>query len=81
MNVVTQHSYIIHRRHPKPVSSYAQSQDLPLDVHVSREQAERIRMILPLHGAPVPQDIVLFSRRGPITISEISISLAPHNPS
>jgi hypothetical protein len=63
-SVVTQYSYIIHRRLPKPVSSYAQSQDLPSDVHVSREQAERIRMILPLHGAPIPEDIVLFSRRG-----------------
>ena len=85
--VITQYSHSIRFRQAKPTSPYAQLQTNPPnpanppDTRVSRQQAERIRMILPLHGAPAPEDIVLFSRRGPITISEVSISLAAHNPS
>jgi len=47
---------------------------------VSREQAERMRLILSLQGAPVPDDIILFSRRGPITTSELTVALEKKNP-
>jgi hypothetical protein len=47
---------------------------------VSREQAERMRIILKLQGAPVPDDITLFSRRGPVTISELKVPLEKKNP-
>lgn len=47
---------------------------------VSREQDERMRLILSLHGAPVPDDIILFSRRGPITTSELTVALEKKNP-
>lgn len=42
---------------------------------VSWEQTERMRMILRLQGMELPEDIVLFSHRGPITVSELRISL------
>ncbi len=48
---------------------------------ISREQAERMRLILSLQGAPVPDDIVLFSHRGPITTSELRVSLEKKKPS
>lgn len=48
---------------------------------ISREQAERMRIILNLQGAPVPDDIVLFSHRGPITTSELRVSLEKKKPS
>lgn len=47
---------------------------------VSREQAERMRIILKLQGAAVPDDIVLFSQRGPVTVSELKIPLEKKNP-
>jgi hypothetical protein len=47
---------------------------------LSREQAERMRIILSLQGAPVPDDIILFSHRGPITTSELKVSLEKRNP-
>jgi hypothetical protein len=47
---------------------------------VSREQAERMRLILKLQGAPVPEDIILVSHRGPITISELKVPLEKKNP-
>jgi hypothetical protein len=47
---------------------------------VSWEQAERMRIILKLQGAPVPDDITLFSRRGPITVSELKVPLEKENP-
>lgn len=47
---------------------------------VSREQAERMRIILKLQGAPVPDDIILVSHRGPITISELKVPLEKKNP-
>jgi hypothetical protein len=47
---------------------------------ISREQEERMRIILKLQGAPVPDDIVLFSHRGPITTSELKVSLEKKNP-
>jgi len=47
---------------------------------VSREQAERMRIILKLQGAPIPGDIVLVSHRGPITISELKVPLEKKNP-
>ena len=33
---------------------------------LSRKQAKRMRLILHFHDAPVPDDIVLFSHRGPL---------------
>jgi hypothetical protein len=47
---------------------------------VSWEQAERMRIILQLQGAPVPDDITLFSQRGPITVSELKVPLEKKNP-
>lgn len=47
---------------------------------ISQEQAERMRLILSLHGAPVPDDIILFSHRGPITTSEFKVSLGKKDP-
>jgi hypothetical protein len=47
---------------------------------VSWEQAERMRIILQLQGAPVPDDITLFSHRGPVTVSELKVSLEKKNP-
>ena len=47
---------------------------------VSREQGERMRIILKLQGAPVPDDITLFSQRGPITVSELKVPLEKKNP-
>lgn len=47
---------------------------------VSREQAERMRIILKLQGAPVPEDIILVSHRGPITVSELKVPLEKKNP-
>jgi hypothetical protein len=48
---------------------------------LSQEQAERMRLILSLQGAPVPDDIILFSHRGPITTNELKVSLGKKNPS
>lgn len=42
---------------------------------VSREQAERMRIILKLQGAPVPEDIILVSHRGPVTVSELKVKV------
>jgi hypothetical protein len=47
---------------------------------VSREQAERMRIILNLQGAPVPDELILVSHRGPITTSELKIALEKKNP-
>ncbi|MGE0821503.1 MAG: hypothetical protein AB7G75_32010 [Candidatus Binatia bacterium] len=47
---------------------------------VSREQEERMRMILRLQGAKVPEDITLVTRRGPVTTSEVTVALADKNP-
>jgi hypothetical protein len=47
---------------------------------VSREQEDWMRIILNLQDAPLPEDIVLFSQRGPITISELTVSLDKKNP-
>ena len=47
---------------------------------VSRAQEERMRMILSLQGTPLPSDITLFSRRGPITTSEQVVALEEKNP-
>lgn len=47
---------------------------------VSRAQEERMRMILSLQGTPLPSDITLFSRRGPITTSEQTFTLENKNP-
>ena len=47
---------------------------------LSQEQAERMRIILSLQGAPAPDDIILFSHRGPITTGELKVSLEKRNP-
>ena len=47
---------------------------------VSRKQEERMRLILNLQGASVPDDIILFSQRGPITTSELTVALEKKNP-
>jgi hypothetical protein len=47
---------------------------------VSRSQEERMRLILSLQGTTLPDDITLFSRRGPITTSEQHVALENKNP-
>jgi|GEM_PF-5304050 len=47
---------------------------------VSRAQEERMRLILSLQGTTLPDDITLFSRRGPITTSEQHVALESKNP-
>jgi hypothetical protein len=42
---------------------------------VSREAEERMRVILKLQGTELPDDVVLFSRRGPMTIVEKKVAL------
>ena len=42
---------------------------------VSREAEERMRVILKLQGTELPNDVVLFSHRGPMTIVEKKIAL------
>ncbi len=42
---------------------------------VSREAEERMRVILKLQGTAAPNDVVLFSHRGPMTIIEKKVAL------
>lgn len=42
---------------------------------LTREAEERMRIILKLQGADVPDDIVVFSHRGPMTIVEKKVAL------
>jgi uncharacterized membrane protein YgaE (UPF0421/DUF939 family) len=42
---------------------------------LTREAEERMRVILKLHGADLPDNIVLFSHRGPMTIVEKKVAL------
>ena len=57
-----------------------QNRKQPQPAVISREQEERMRLILSLQGVPAPDDITLFSRRGPITTSELSVALEKKNP-
>jgi hypothetical protein len=57
-----------------------QNRKQPTPAVISREQEERMRLILSLQGVPAPDDITLFSRRGPITTSEVSVALEKKNP-
>ncbi len=57
-----------------------QNRKQPKPAVISREQEERMRLILNLQGVPAPDDITLFSRRGPITTSEVSVALEKKNP-
>ena len=43
---------------------------------VSREAEERMRVILKLQGTELPNDVVLFSHRGPMTIVEKKVALS-----
>jgi len=42
---------------------------------VTREAEERMRIILKLQGTDAPDDVVLFSHRGPMTIVEKKVAL------
>lgn len=42
---------------------------------VTREQEDRLRLILKLQGTGIPDDVVLFSHRGPLTIFEAKVPL------
>jgi uncharacterized membrane protein YgaE (UPF0421/DUF939 family) len=42
---------------------------------VTREAEERMRVILKLQGTQVPDDVVVFSHRGPMTIAEKKVAL------
>src|SRR5262245_47012195 len=57
-----------------------ESRTQPQSEVVSREQAERMRLILKLQGASVPEDITLVSHRGPITVSELKVPLEKKDP-
>lgn len=43
---------------------------------VTRQHEDRLRLILKLQGTGIPDDVVLFSHRGPLTIYEAKVSLA-----
>ncbi len=45
------------------------------ETQVTREQEDRLRLILQLQGTGVPDDVVLFSHRGPVTIAEARVWL------
>lgn len=47
----------------------------PKSLVVSRQREERMRVILDLEDVGIPDDIVLFSTRGPLTIHEQKVSL------
>jgi hypothetical protein len=57
-----------------------QNRKQPKPAVISRKQEERMRLILSLQGASVPDDITLFSQRGPVTTSELTIALEKKNP-
>ena len=40
---------------------------------VDKKQEERMRLILKLQGTGIPDDVVVYSRRGPLTISEAKV--------
>lgn len=42
---------------------------------VTSEQEERMRLILKLQGTSIPDDVVVFSRRGPLTIYESKVAI------
>jgi hypothetical protein len=42
---------------------------------VSKEQEERMRLILKLQGTGVPDDVVIYSHRGPLMIYEVTVPL------
>lgn len=42
---------------------------------VTRRQEDRMRLILKLQGTGIPDDVVLFSHRGPLTIAEATVPL------
>ncbi|MBI2962686.1 MAG: hypothetical protein HYY35_02935 [Deltaproteobacteria bacterium] len=42
---------------------------------VTRQQEDRMRLILKLQGTGIPEDVVLFSHRGPLTISTAKVPL------
>jgi hypothetical protein len=44
---------------------------------VDKKQEERMRLILKLQGTAIPDDVVVYSRRGPLTISEAKLRLEP----
>jgi hypothetical protein len=46
---------------------------------VTREAEERMRVILKLQGTEAPDDVVLFSHRGPMTILEKQVELTNEN--
>jgi len=48
---------------------------------VSRQRQEQMRVVLDLEDVGVPDDIVLFSSRGPLTICEQRVSLVGEEPS
>lgn len=46
---------------------------------VTEDQAERMRLILKLQGTALPDDVVLYSHRGPRTIHEVRVPLSGHH--
>ncbi|MGH7804461.1 MAG: hypothetical protein ACREQJ_08935 [Candidatus Binatia bacterium] len=40
---------------------------------IDKQQEERMRLILKLQGTGIPDDVVVYSRRGPLTISEAKV--------
>ena len=45
---------------------------------ITKEQEERLRLILKLQGMGIPDDVVIFSHRGPLTIYEVKVPLNKH---
>ena len=40
---------------------------------ITRQQEDRMRLILKLQGTGIPEEVVLFSHRGPLTIAEAKV--------
>jgi hypothetical protein len=45
------------------------------ETHVTKEQEDRMRLILRLQGTGLPDDVVIYSHRGPLTITEVTVPL------
>lgn len=48
------------------------------ETKITKEQEERLRLILKLQGTGIPDDVVIYSHRGPLTIYEVKVLLNKH---
>lgn len=65
-------------REERTVRKETKERGVSKGTEVTKEQEERMRLILKLQGTEVPDDVVLFSHRGPLTIYEVKVPLNRH---